>query len=265
MKDEREDFSLKDIRTLWQRVGGKCSNPNCRKETVGPNTDPGKGVLVGQAAHIVGACPNSGPRHDSTLPKGERKKIENGIWLCNNCARLIDVDEKKYTVELLKKWKEEAEQEQYELVSGASNKKTQNDEEQQAKQELFSTVNKLHDIYTYALNYYKMNFNGKNKDEIQNEIEKYRLLHQSAIIYINKFQTELNNLNGLYNSKGLYFSQELCDEIIKYKDCFSFSFSTDENCIYNDFFGSLFISFLEGEKKEKETYNKINELVRNFN
>ena len=31
--NKRDDFSQKTIDTLCERVGGKCSNPNCRRET----------------------------------------------------------------------------------------------------------------------------------------------------------------------------------------------------------------------------------------
>jgi len=34
--NKRDDFSQKTIDTLCERVGGKCSNPNCRRETKGP-------------------------------------------------------------------------------------------------------------------------------------------------------------------------------------------------------------------------------------
>ncbi len=35
----------------------------------------------------------------------ERSDISNGIWLCRECARRIDLDEKRYPVELLHGWK----------------------------------------------------------------------------------------------------------------------------------------------------------------
>ena len=36
--NKRDDFSQKTIDRLCERVGGKCSNPNCRRETKGPHT-----------------------------------------------------------------------------------------------------------------------------------------------------------------------------------------------------------------------------------
>ena len=59
---------------------------------------------MGIAAHITAASVG-GPRFDDSISSDERKGIDNGIWLCQNCAKLIDNDEKKYTVELLNKWK----------------------------------------------------------------------------------------------------------------------------------------------------------------
>jgi hypothetical protein len=35
----------------------------------------------------------------------ERSTITNGIWLCRRCARIIDLDEKRYTIEVLFEWK----------------------------------------------------------------------------------------------------------------------------------------------------------------
>ena len=40
----------------------------------------------------------------------ERKAPDNGIWLCQNCAKLIDSDTKRYTIELLRAWKQIAEE-----------------------------------------------------------------------------------------------------------------------------------------------------------
>ena len=92
MKNNRDDFSLtvKDI--LAKRVGYVCSNPNCKKHTIAPNSKEDKVINIGEAAHITAAAPG-GPRYDEALSPSERKSINNGIWLCSNCATLIDRDE----------------------------------------------------------------------------------------------------------------------------------------------------------------------------
>ena len=79
----RDDFSQKTKDTLSERVGGKCSNPNCRRETKGPHSDAQKRVSIGQAAHITAAAPG-GPRYDPNLTPDQRKDIDNAIWLCDS-------------------------------------------------------------------------------------------------------------------------------------------------------------------------------------
>jgi hypothetical protein len=105
----RDDFDDKTKEMLARRVGYRCSNPNCRKLTSGPQTDPAKAVNIGVAAHITAASPG-GPRYASKLSPGERKSIDNGIWLCQNCAKLVDNDEQRYSVDLLIDWKRLSEQ-----------------------------------------------------------------------------------------------------------------------------------------------------------
>lgn len=100
----RDDFTIDTKETLAKRVGYRCSNPNCRKLTSGPSTDPEKAVNIGVAAHILAASPG-GKRYKTSMTSDERKHITNGIWLCQACSKLIDSDEQRYPQELLLKWK----------------------------------------------------------------------------------------------------------------------------------------------------------------
>ena len=106
----RDDFSSKTIESLAKRVGYRCSNPACLLEsTSGPHQDdPSKSVNIGVAAHISAAS-MGGPRYDARQTSEQRRSITNGIWLCQNCAKLIDSDASRFSVELLRTWKEEAE------------------------------------------------------------------------------------------------------------------------------------------------------------
>ncbi len=104
----RDDFSLRTKETLAKRVGFRCSNPRCRGATSGPHSAAEKSVNVGVAAHITAAS-SGGPRHDPLLSPEQRTSAQNGIWLCQNCAKLIDADPQKYTKEVLFDWKETAE------------------------------------------------------------------------------------------------------------------------------------------------------------
>jgi hypothetical protein len=105
-----DDFSVPVKKALADRVGHLCSNPECRALTSGPQDDPAKAVNLGVAAHITAASPG-GPRYDASLPSEERCAPSNGIWLCQNCAKLVDNDALRFSTDCLKKWKTDAEEE----------------------------------------------------------------------------------------------------------------------------------------------------------
>lgn len=104
----RDDFPIKVKDNLAKRAGFLCSNPDCKKVTVGSNENENKSTLIGVAAHITAAS-EGGPRYDNSLTSEERGSIDNGIWLCGNCATLIDRDPAKYSEDLLRGWKQLAE------------------------------------------------------------------------------------------------------------------------------------------------------------
>lgn len=104
----RDDFTQQTLDILGKRVGMRCSNPRCRKLTTGPRTEPTHIINVGVGAHITGASAG-GPRFESDLSSEARRSPENGIWLCQNCAKLIDSDSNRYTVDLIRSWKDQAE------------------------------------------------------------------------------------------------------------------------------------------------------------
>jgi hypothetical protein len=82
-----------------------CSNPDCRRPTAGPQLGDPEGVVdLGVAAHITAAA-TGGPRFDPALTPEQRRALANAIWLCQDCARLIDADPKQYTLSLLLAWK----------------------------------------------------------------------------------------------------------------------------------------------------------------
>lgn len=125
MSNNRDDFSssVKDL--LANRVGRRCSNPKCRKPTCGANDDPTKITNIGVAAHICAAA-KGGPRFDPSMTAEERKSPDNGIWLCQNCAKLIDSDTNRYTIDLLNAWKRIAEE--HAITEVCSNVPVQNKE-----------------------------------------------------------------------------------------------------------------------------------------
>ena len=100
----RDDFPITTKETLAKRVGYRCSNPKCRQPTSGPHEDSAKALNVGVAAHITAAS-EGGPRFDRSLSVEQRRSTENAIWLCQNCAKLVDNDAQRYSVDVLRRWK----------------------------------------------------------------------------------------------------------------------------------------------------------------
>lgn len=109
----RDDFSKETKRILRERVGGSCSRPECGRLTVSPNAESAARIdVTGRAAHITAARPG-GSRFKAGLTKGARSSIQNGIWLCADCADLIDKNEGSgFSVEQLLGWKRAAEDRQ---------------------------------------------------------------------------------------------------------------------------------------------------------
>lgn len=106
----RDDFAAAVRRVTAQRVAYRCSSPACDRVTVGPDTEVvGAAVSIGKAAHIHAASPG-GPRFDSTQTPAERASLANALWLCSNCATMIDVNRGvSFPARRLKQWKLEAE------------------------------------------------------------------------------------------------------------------------------------------------------------
>ena len=119
MSMRRDDFSEAVRKAVAARAGHLCSNPSCRAPTSGPRSDPAKSVNLGVAGHITAASPQ-GPRFDPALSPKDRRHHDNAIWLCQNCGKLVDNDESRFTVEELRRWKREAEAEAERRVGRAA-------------------------------------------------------------------------------------------------------------------------------------------------
>ncbi|MFT8781906.1 hypothetical protein [Acetobacter syzygii] len=114
------NFSPKIRSTLAERVGYLCSNPHCRIPTIGPSDHTSETAKrIGRAAHIHAAA-KGGPRYSPQQTPEERRSAANGIFLCGNCAGMIDQNNgMEYPAEMLLDWKKIAEEEQKEaFISG---------------------------------------------------------------------------------------------------------------------------------------------------
>ena len=105
----RDEISPSRKEQLARRVGYRCSNPGCKRPTIGPHTSDSKSVSIGVASHITAASAG-GPRYDHAITSDERGSISNAIWLCQACAKLIDSDTVRYSHAVLTGWKKAAEE-----------------------------------------------------------------------------------------------------------------------------------------------------------
>ncbi|MDX6008408.1 NACHT domain-containing protein [Cupriavidus necator] len=94
---------------IAKRAGWLCSFPGCRRATVGATADDNnKAINVGTASHICAAA-RGGPRYDEKMSSAERSATTNGIWMCRDHGTAIDSTDSKFTVNELRMWKREAE------------------------------------------------------------------------------------------------------------------------------------------------------------
>lgn len=121
----RDNFSNITKEILAKRVGFKCSNPACKKITIGAHSIVDKIINLGVAAHITAAS-EGGPRFCRKMKSEERVSIKNGIWLCQNCAKLIDADTGKYSISELLRWKSIAEKESLSVITNEFIKENHN-------------------------------------------------------------------------------------------------------------------------------------------
>lgn len=100
----RDEFSPATKRAVERQARGHCSNPACRRLTHAATSDGAGEINIGQASHICAAAPG-GPRYDPQMTSDERAAADNGIWLCDVHGRAVDAKDSKFTVDELRGWK----------------------------------------------------------------------------------------------------------------------------------------------------------------
>lgn len=104
----RSNFSRTTRIHLEDMAGGRCANPSCRILTRGPAMYDERAIPIGHGAHIHAAAPK-GPRGRRDLTPEQIRALENGVWLCPNCATIVDRDVHAYSVDVLQGWQRRAE------------------------------------------------------------------------------------------------------------------------------------------------------------
>lgn len=103
----RDEFKQKAKLQIAKRAGWHCSDPSCRRLTIGSNSDGTGEINLGIAAHICAAAPG-GPRYDPNQTPAQRSSPDNGVWMCSLHSIAVDTKDSKFTVELLHEWKARA-------------------------------------------------------------------------------------------------------------------------------------------------------------
>lgn len=111
----RDDFTEKTKLQIAKRAGWLCSDPECRRLTVGATSDGDGEIMLGEASHICAAAPG-GPRYDAGMSEAERRSAKNGLWMCRLHGTSVDSHDPKFTVELLRDWKRQAEEQSHRSV-----------------------------------------------------------------------------------------------------------------------------------------------------
>jgi hypothetical protein len=101
---ETGDFSKATVELIAKRAANICSNPDCGAQTCGPADAEDKSLTIGEASHIYGVRQGSA-RYAALLSASERAASTNAIWLCRNCHKLVDADQRLYSAEILFAWR----------------------------------------------------------------------------------------------------------------------------------------------------------------
>lgn len=112
------------VAELLTKAGARCSFNGCNEYLLRDSLTLHE-YNASNIAHIV-AKKKNGPRGDSDLPISDRNKIENLMLVCRKHHGLIDNKklEKKYPVNLLKKYKKEHEERIFRLTGLSPERKT---------------------------------------------------------------------------------------------------------------------------------------------
>lgn len=185
------------------------------------------------------------PRYNPDLTPEERSSIENGIWLCRSCARLIDSDERVYSIELLRMWKDAAEYEQSCIINQTDNWLKTNvvfeNRKNIACRKAKEVLDNLHGILQYAYEYWNHNFENRHYGSfLENELMEHWVLYEDDLKRIYTFQEKRVLLNEVLLEYSLDLGPEICKEINNYCNYLNFSYQSDTCGLYDNYWRCFF-------------------------
>lgn len=98
------NISEKVLKLLWAKSGGKCAFPGCGLDLISE-----EGSVIGENCHII-ARKESGARGKEQIDEDEINSEENLILLCRNHHKIVDDFPDKYTVQILRQYKKQHEE-----------------------------------------------------------------------------------------------------------------------------------------------------------
>ncbi len=188
----RDEFLTGTQRKVGDRVGWRCSRPECRAPVKGPTLNPEGVANIGVFAHITAAA-RGGPRYEEKLTPEQRRSAANAILLCQNCAKLIDNDEEEYSVNVLTDWKSQAEKKSKEELGAPLARLQKKIDEVIAhiggkngisKQFLDAIIEQIEDLINRQKGQHALNFIEPLVEKAWNALdngEKYKLLRLKAL------------------------------------------------------------------------------------
>lgn len=107
MSERDADFDPNVKEIIAARAGYRCSYPGCDESTIGPGAGPEDIESKGVAAHIFSASTGTkAPRGTGGLSAEDRSKAANGLWVCEDHGRIVDIEKgKNYPANQLQAWK----------------------------------------------------------------------------------------------------------------------------------------------------------------
>jgi hypothetical protein len=107
-QNKARDYKRTTLRRLDTLSGNLCTKPGCTKQFIGEDEK----TIISKICHIE-AAEAGGARYNSDMTDDQRRDYDNLILLCDEHHSIIDNKENEgvYTVEILKRWKIDREQE----------------------------------------------------------------------------------------------------------------------------------------------------------
>lgn len=262
----RDDFPQEVKDTLYELVGGKCSNPSCQYKTRKMSDMSEKRNIMGRAVYIASVSKEN-PRYDFRLNENQRNIIENGIWLCELCAKKVESGDGDYSVALLKHWKYQAEYEQEKRIKRESKLLEQDTIYEKCRETAYEKIKKavseLHDIVRYANIFCKQNFGNRTCDaEMKREIETYYRVYEEELNYIVTYQQKYIVLSRVLKEYGAVLDIALLEEVNCYLKFFNDKLQNDYWDRLIDFISYFLVKLVKQFNEMDSRKKRIDEILQ---